>query len=137
MQTFLISPNYQETALALDYRRLGKSRVECLQILQTLLGNKKGWSNHPCVRMWRGHEYELGIYGMVICTEWIARGYKDTCRDKIWNLIKDIKITGKPSWMDNQEFYRSHKSNLIRNLPEHYYKFWPEVPNNLEYIWPV
>ena len=36
MQTFCPYPNFTMTALVLDYQRLGKQRVECLQILKTL-----------------------------------------------------------------------------------------------------
>lgn len=36
MQTFLPYPSFSESARVLDNRRLGKQRVECLQILNTL-----------------------------------------------------------------------------------------------------
>ena len=31
----------------------------------------------------------------------------------------------------------SHRSNLIRKAPEHYAPLWPDVPDNLPYVWPV
>ena len=36
MQTFLPTKNIRTTAKQLDYRRLGKQRVECKQILNAL-----------------------------------------------------------------------------------------------------
>ena len=36
MQTFLPYPDFEQSAKSLDNKRLGKQRVECLQILQTL-----------------------------------------------------------------------------------------------------
>jgi hypothetical protein len=36
VQTFLPYPDFVKSVWCLDYRRLGKQRVECLQILQTL-----------------------------------------------------------------------------------------------------
>lgn len=42
MQTFLPYESYDDSAESLDYRRLGKQRVETLQILMTLLGVKVG-----------------------------------------------------------------------------------------------
>lgn len=46
MQTFLPFPNFTMTALVLDQKRLGKQRVECLQILKTL---KQGeWTCPNC-----------------------------------------------------------------------------------------
>ena len=52
MQTFLISPYPYETAKILDNRRLGKQRIEALQILNILLGETKStaWKNHPATR---------------------------------------------------------------------------------------
>ena len=37
MQTFLPYSNFQKTAEVLDYRRLGKQRVEGMQIIKTIL----------------------------------------------------------------------------------------------------
>jgi alpha-tubulin suppressor-like RCC1 family protein len=31
---------------------------------------------------------------------------------------------------------RSHRSNLIRKMPEHYGPIWPDVPDDLPYYWP-
>ena len=44
MQTFLPYMSFDDSAAVLDYRRLGKQRVETMQILYTLLGVKVG--NH-------------------------------------------------------------------------------------------
>lgn len=83
MQTFLPYASFEKSARCLDNRRLGKQRVEVLQILNTLTGVSKGWNNHPAVRMWKRYERHLQVYGLVICDEWIYRGYRDTCREKI------------------------------------------------------
>ena len=59
MQTFLPYKSFRKTALCLDNKRLGKQRVETLQILRALTGyyNQSGaWLNHPAVKMWRGYE---------------------------------------------------------------------------------
>ena len=76
MQTFLPFPDYNKSAKALDYRRLGKQRVECKQILKALDGSS-GWKSHPAVLMWKGYEYQLCLYAITICEEWVFRGYKD------------------------------------------------------------
>jgi len=52
MQTFLPYQNYSRCAEVLDNKRLGKQRVECLQILNALLDASKGWKQHPAVKMW-------------------------------------------------------------------------------------
>ena len=141
MQTFLPYPSYSESAAVLDNKRLGKQRVEVLQILNVLHEIKTGWQSHPAVRMWRGHEPQLCEYGLVICEEWKRRGFQDTCAEKIqWHL--ECATSGDyslapPSWLGDVEFHRAHQSNLLRKDPEHYGKHFPGVPDDLEYIWPV
>ena len=55
MQTFLPMPSPADSAHALDRRRLGKQRVETLQILRALCLPDYGWGTHPAVLMWSGH----------------------------------------------------------------------------------
>jgi hypothetical protein len=46
MQTFLPYPDFRKSAEVLDRQRLGKQRVEGLQLINSLAGitNGKGWS---------------------------------------------------------------------------------------------
>jgi len=134
MQTFLPYPSFAQSAQCLDRQRLGKQRVEALQLLKALNGETKGWVNHPCVKMWKGYEECLILYGLVICQEWGNRGYKDTCLAKILAYRKDGSFTW-PSWLGHKAFHDSHKSNLLRKDPVHYSQFGWDVPNNLPYVW--
>ena len=59
MQTFLPYESFAESAKVLDWRRLGKQRVEGMQIIKAITGEKrldgkpyKGWINHPASVMW-------------------------------------------------------------------------------------
>ncbi|WP_242424468.1 MSMEG_6728 family protein, partial [Frankia sp. EI5c] len=79
MQTFLPYPDFAATAAVLDERRLGKQRVEALQILRALTYAGYGWQHHPAVRMWAGHPRAVAAYGLVICAAWTAGGRADTC----------------------------------------------------------
>lgn len=138
MQTFLPYPNYAKSAEVLDMKRLGKQRVETYQILRRLAGitNGTGWANHPAVKMWEGHGLHLIQYNIAICEEWIGRGYKDTVLDKTLSLIGYFQEqTEPPSIIGNREFHKSHKSNLLRKYPEHYKKYFKNVPDDLPYIW--
>ena len=136
MQTFLPTSNFAESAKYLDYRRLGKQRVEVLQLLNSFhKPNYKGWKNHPAREMWRGYENALVMYGQAICNEWLSRGYKDTCFGKITAHYNGNLNSELPSWVGLEDIHLSHKSNLIRKYPEYYKPFWPDVPDNLEYIW--
>lgn len=133
MQTFLPYSNIIDTVKCLDYRRLGKQRVEAKTIISILEGNNKsmGWVNHPAVKMWRGHTAYLKLYYNACITEWISRGYKNTmCFFEAVNPVP-------PKWLGNEEFHRSHRSNLLRKNNIYYGQFGWTEPNNLPYIWPV
>ena len=67
MQTFLPYADFVKTAKCLDYRRLGKQRVEAFQILNILEGKttKAGWKHHPAVLMWEGYENALKNISMI------------------------------------------------------------------------
>jgi hypothetical protein len=151
MQTFLPYESFARSAMCLDRQRLGKQRVEVLQILRTLAGQKDGWRNHPAVRMWRGYEGSLIRYGGQVCKEWTDRGYADTCWDKILAFVDDpfpayerhptilgrLLPSAEPPWLGDRGFHLSHRSNLVRKLPEHYGPIFPGVPDDLPYVWPA
>ena len=132
MQKFLPYPDFQQSVECLDYKRLGKQRVEAFQILNILTGQtkKKGWVNHPAVLMWKGFENALKDYYNKCVDEWIKRGYNNT-------MVK-YTISGQiiyPPWFGNTAFHSSHRSNLLRKDAEYYSKFQWSEPDNLEYVW--
>lgn len=135
MQTFLPYPSFLDSASVLDTKRLGKQRVEVLQILKTLNGESKGWRNHPAVIMWSDYLEALVEYGIVICNEWKSRGYRDTCYEKILAHSWGNEVV-TPPWI-TEEFCLAHQSNLIRKDPDYYGPIFPGIPDNLPYIWPV
>lgn len=138
MQTFLPYPSFDESAKCLDYRRLGKQRVETLQILKALFNESKGWKNHPATKMWKGYEGTLVGYGCIMCLEWVKRGFNDTCFDKIQKYAYDydLDVNTMPPWLGNMDFHASHRSNLLRKDKQFYSQYNWQEPDNLEYIWP-
>lgn len=119
MQTFLPYPSFAESARVLDRQRLGKQRVECLQILNALTGKSKGWINHPATKKWAGRTRALADYGMVCCEEWLKRGYNDTCWSKIFSIYEmDSGLELKPSFIGNEAFHASHRAALLFKNPE-------------------
>lgn len=140
MQTFLPYENFVETAKCLDYRRLGKQRVEAYQLLLGMYDpDKFGWKNHPAFKMWNGYDLFLAGYGLTMCQEWMFRGYKDTLSAKFMDIFKNppYKNTHKPKWLGNLEFHASHRKALLFKDFLWYNKFgWNETPE-LNYIWPV
>jgi hypothetical protein len=143
MQTFVpYGSDFLANAQCLDNKRLGKQRVECLQILNALIDpDAKGWRNHPATRMWSGHIPALVLYGLTICKEWTHRGYKDTCAEKMVQRAMEAGVElffpKLPDWLWDYEVMESHKSNLVRKLPDHYGPMWPGLRDDLPYKWPV
>lgn len=141
MQTFLPSPSYSESARILDYRRLGKQRVETKQILLAMSKTSGGWVNHPATKMWRGYEVELCQYGLHMCCEWVRRGYKDTLgeffMDSLWQYESDGRTLALPPWMGDERIHASHRSNLLRKDREFYSQYGWAEPDDMPYIWPV
>jgi len=135
MQTFLPYPSFSASAEVLDWRRLGKQRVEAKQIYLALSNPTYGWQNHPAVKMWRGYTGALAHYGEVVCTEWVKRGYKDTLLP--WFQERSVPVRFFPAWHGCDRFHRAHQSNLIRKDPAFYGPKFPGVPADLPYIWPT
>lgn len=133
MQTFLPYDDFIQSAKVLDSKRLGKQRVEVLQILKAIIDDS-GWIHHPATHMWRGYTNALVAYGIVVCNEWIRRGNKDTCLVQIANYENMHSTYEDPPWFGNDDFHASHRSNLIRKDTS--YRRWFEEDDSLPYCWP-
>ena len=135
MQTFLPYPEFKKSFQCLEYKRLGKQRLEARQILDVLAGKTKAWQHHPAILMWKSYEKVLSLYYNLCLEEWIGRGYK--------NIMKPIFIRGTvkskdfPWWLGEERLHRSHRSNLLRKDIVYYGQFNWKEPNCLPYWWPV
>lgn len=134
MQTFLPYPDFAKSVKVLDYKRLGKQRVETFQVLNILLDRTptKGWRNHPVTRMWTGYESALKLYQNYTILEWIDRGYNNNM--KFENVNPNSVVM--PPWFGEEQFHKSHRSNLLRKDYEYYSQYFDD-PSDLEYHWPV
>jgi len=141
MQTFLPSPDYAESARVLDYKRLGKQRVETKQILLAMGKDKGGWVNHPATKMWRGYEIELCRYGFAMSKEWVMRGYNDNLAVFFTDSLLSYKRQGlndqPPPWLGDDFIHASHRSNLLRKDFDFYKQYGWREPSDLPYVWPV
>ncbi len=149
VQTFLPWADFEQSARALDRKRLGKQRVETIQVVRALTWPGYGWANHPAALMWKGFEEALGRYGFTCCEVWVELGFGDTCARTI---ATDLRAAGVesvrtqaelaaadalPPWLGDAPLHRSHRSALVRKDPEHYRPLFPDVPDDLPYVWPV
>ncbi|OKJ88917.1 MSMEG_6728 family protein [Amycolatopsis sp. CB00013] len=150
MQTFLPCADFRASASVLDQRRLGKQRVETIQVLRALTVPGYGWRHHPAAAMWAGYEEALVRYGFDICDVWCETGRQDTCRETL--RLDLLRATGLdevrtqdrladakelPPWLGDADFHRSHRSALVRKEPGHYRASFPDVPDDLPYVWPA
>ncbi|CAA9315704.1 MAG: hypothetical protein AVDCRST_MAG48-2340 [uncultured Friedmanniella sp.] len=149
MQTFVPFASFEASARALDAKRLGKQRVEVIQIVRALTVPGYAWKSHPAVLMWKGYEEALGRYGLVMCDVWLELGFGDTCAATI---TADLATAGiphlrteaelaeagaLPPWLFDEAVQQSHQSALVRKDPEFYRQRFPDVRPDIEYVWPV
>lgn len=149
VQTFLPYADFEASARSLDQQRLGKQRVETIQIVRALTVPGYGWANHPATLMWRGFEEALGRYGFVCCEVWVEGGFGDTCAATIAADLRTAGVTAVreqtalaaagalPPWLGDPDLHRSHRSALVRKDPDLYRSRFPDIPDDLPYVWPV
>ena len=155
VQTFLPYADFERSARALDQKRLGKQRVETIQVVRALTRSEYGWKNHPAVLMWEGFEEALGRYGFACCSAWTDLGFGDTCALTIGADLRAAGITtvrtqpelaaadALPPWLGDETLHLSHQSALVRKDREHYSTMFPDVPDDpddpddMAYVWPV
>jgi hypothetical protein len=150
VQTFTPYSDFEESLRALDLKRLGKQRVEVIQIVRALTVPGYAWSSHPAVLMWKGYEEALGRYGLTACEVWIERGFGDSCAATIAADLRAVGIAqirsyeelgandALPAWLFDEALQLSHRASLLRKDLEHYGPlFPPDTPRDLDYVWPV
>lgn len=145
MQTFLPYADFLRSAASLDSPRLGKQRVETLQILRALELPEYGWSNHPAVRMWRGFTPALVLYGLACARVWTRRGHADTTESQIAEFAPGMTTAAQddlraqemlPPWLGDERLHESHRSKLLTKDPDHYRPQFAGTSPGLEYFWP-
>ena len=151
MQTFVPYADMRRSAEVLDDKRLGKQRVEALQIIRALTYETYGWKHHPAVLMWKGHEEALGAYARAICEEWTKRGHADTCAATIGIDLTNAGVAKVrterqlerakklPRWWGDEAVHASHRRALLRKDPDHYRQHFDDDTSDPDddYVWPV
>jgi hypothetical protein len=145
MQTFLPYRDFTRSSQVLDSPRLGKQRVETLQVLRALELGEYGWRSHPVVKMWRGRTAALVLYGLENVRAWRERGHADSTYDMILEFAPQVGTATQadlaaegllPSWLGDGRVHVSHRSALVRKDPDVYRPVFGDVPDDLPYHWP-
>src|SRR3954453_20341002 len=145
MQTFLPYRDFTRSAQVLDGPRLGKQRVETLQVLRAPELGEYGWRNHPVVKMWRGRTPALVVYGLEIVRAWRGRGHADSTYDLIAEFAPEVESATQqdladdgllPTWLGEGRIHLSHRSALVRKDPAFSRPIFGDVPDDLPYHWP-
>ena len=161
MNTFLPYPEFDLSAFCLDWRRLGKQRLECLQMCRAVQAGpyscrlcRKAHSGfcerctrcggeirrtpywwHPATQMWIGHVPALARFGLECCREWKARGYRDSLSDQLQAFLDGP--SGLPWWHGDFRIHESWQSRLIQKDPVYYRRLFGDVPDDLPQVWPT
>jgi hypothetical protein len=149
VQTFLPVADFEASARFLDPARLGKQRVETLQVLRALELPDYGWTSHPVVRMWRGRSPALVAYGLATVRAWRDVGHADSTEPLIAEFAPEVVGVSQaelgragllPGWLGDEALHLSHRSNLRAKDPGYYRPRFEEVfgdePDDLPYVWP-
>jgi hypothetical protein len=144
MQTFLPFPDVSLSLHTLDFKRLGKQRVEASQIMDILVFDEdSAWKNHPAVKMWEGYEEALIHYYNESLRIFEHYGGTNNKLEPYEEMqFSDMEF---PWWWGNEAFHLSHLLNLYRKAPEIYYTYMTQQaselanehhPTGFTYIWP-
>lgn len=157
MNTFLPFRSYEDSARVIDKSRLWKQVLECSQLFDVIFrktnllkDGKKGWINHPVLKIWTDKNgtiyiYQLLNYFSAFYGEHVRRGgkvktfnflekygYIISMIDKNPNLWGDLEAEIR--W--SKEFHDTMKANLIRKDRKHYQKYFGKGIRAKEgYLW--
>lgn len=111
------SPLQTAEAMIKDTHRYNKQIIECQQILDAISGKKKGWANHPVVKMYAGHEKWLRCY--TECLYFYKR------RDMLMSLMAESACGLISPPFLTTDFCDQHKRRLYTKSPDRYPQFAP------------
>lgn len=126
MQVFIIGTPF-ETAEALDIRRLNKQMIENQQIMDAILGNGKGWFNHPIVKSYKKHFKWLHYYNL--CFFWYGRGDKPMARK-----MSEQAMAFKPNF-HTEEYFNQMKKRLYTKNPLYYIRWKDLGKSDCNWYW--
>lgn len=143
----LTRPSYGAAAADLRDADLNACQNRGWELFDILTGAKKqgDYKGSPVLMMWRGYEYSLGIYVMMMGMEWCFRkGFAGhPAFFPVYKGIQETKAQDEtfvyeiPPWFRDLDVLASHRSNLARRDPGTYGDKWRVCPENWPYLWPI
>lgn len=116
MQIFIPFPCVRKSLKSLDYKRLGKQRLEAWQIIRIIRGETTGYQKHPIISTYRKYLPAVIDYYNKCLEEWENRGYQN---DKLQPIKLDSEPERPPFW-DYKEFTDRHQAILRAKDPLFY-----------------
>lgn len=148
MITYMTRKSMFRTAADLDTIELGATLKHTMLVLDELTGISEEHQNHPILKAWKGYEFALCIYGMVLSMEWhTQRGYADKSFFQFKRVCDELREEAieyeepwmfvPPPWFEDTDVLQAFRSNLVRRWPDRYGDTWAKVPPNMPYLWPI
>tara|TARA_Y100001973_G_C5201486_1_gene338052 strand:- start:2115 stop:2558 length:444 start_codon:yes stop_codon:yes gene_type:complete len=146
MQTFLPEYTIEKSLRHLDDKRLGKQRVEAMQLVNcherlqaarlTDPDARVPWCRHPAYIMWSENIPALKWYHNLAIDEWERRGFRNTMT-RYRGVGPHVRL---PEWWYDhrmREVVRTHRANLMRKEPLHYIQYGWKCDVTSPYYWPT
>lgn len=133
--TLMPSIGFHKSLVLIDDARLSKQRQDVLRILRGIMGEEPWHISHAG---WEGYEYTLGVFGMSACSVWQnQRGHRDSIAFQLHEILEGVPHDlVQPPWIGDLNFHRSHRSYLVRRMPEFYAEKFPNNPEGMPLLWP-
>lgn len=145
VNTFVVADTPEECARLLDKLRLGKQRVEGMQIIDVLTSLENGikvknnaYVNHTATKMWSGYIPALKYYVNCMIREWIKRGCVNTMTIYDDEEVSDVM----PWWFKTKYLQMSHQMALLKKEYEYYESIFTFTVYEMRdyflrgYVWP-
>ena len=141
MNTFIPNADLKKSVECLDTRRLFKQIVECKQLLLAINAKKKGekygWQNHACTKMWYQYPQSLRYYQLLCLNEWCKRRFEAFIDEAMLEFYEYEFKRENPIFIGNEAVHRSHRLNLLWKDYEHYSQYFiePTPTSKPAYVW--
>src|SRR5690606_39436406 len=71
------------------------------------------------------------------CAATIQTDFEAATHRRLIRSWSALRTAGElPPWLGDPDFHRAHQSALLRKNREYYLRYFPDVPDDLPYVWP-